>query len=266
MEKPDFLETIVAAKQKEVEAARLKNSEEALWEKALLVGRRRDFFGALAGQGAGDTRIIAEIKRASPSKGPLCPDLDPAALSRAYEKGGASCISVLTETGFFKAMEGDLGCARQCSRLPVLRKDFIISTWQIFETAVMGADAMLLIVAALDDDFLAEAIKLVKELGMTPLVEVHDESELERALKAGADLVGINNRNLKTFVTDLATTVRLAGLLPKGKKAVCESGIKNRGDISKIMDAGVSNFLIGETLVKSADPVSELRNLRGFSS
>lgn len=266
MDKPDFLETILEEKLRQVEEARLRISEEVLWEKALLAGKKRDFFGALSDFGAPDTCIIAEIKRASPSKGPLCPELDPASLARAYEKGGASCISVLTEASFFKARDGDLGSARQSSRLPVLRKDFIVSTWQVFETVVMGADAILLIVAALDDVFLAEAIKLAKEFAMNSLVEVHEECELERALKAGAELVGINNRNLKTFATDIGTTVRLAGLLPKGIKAVCESGIRSREDIKRVMDAGVGNFLIGETLVKSPDPEAMLRNLKGLAA
>ncbi|MBI5846189.1 MAG: indole-3-glycerol phosphate synthase TrpC [Deltaproteobacteria bacterium] len=266
MDKPDFLETILVEKMRQVEESRLRTCEEALWEKALLVGRKRDFFGALSEPGSRDACIIAEIKRASPSKGPLCPDLDPAALARAYEKGGASCISVLTDAPFFKALEGDLGSARQSSTLPVLRKDFIVSTYQVFETVVMGADAILLIVAALDDAFLAEAIKLAKEFKMTALVEVHEECELERALKAGAELVGINNRNLKTFVTDIGTTERLSKLLPQDKKAVCESGIKSREDILRIMDSGVCNFLIGETLVKSPDPTAMLRNLKGMAS
>ncbi len=263
MNTPDFLQKILAEKFCEVEAARARVSEEELWDAALVAGPRRNFVSALSPPGSDRVSVIAEIKRASPSKGPIRPDLSAAALAASYEEGGAAALSVLTESRFFGALPDDLSSARQGAALPVLRKDFIVTTYQVFETLVLGADAMLLIVAAVSDDFLAEALSICHEHRLPALVEVHSGEELARALAAGARIVGINNRNLKTFVTDIGTTVALAKLLPPGVIAVSESGIRSRDDVLRIRDAGVSNFLIGESLVRSEDPVALLAELTG---
>lgn len=263
MARSDFLQKILDRKKREVQKAREKISEQDLWEQALDSGPRRGFFARLSVPPESGAHIIAEIKRASPSKGVLREDLDPAEQARAYEEGGASAMSVLTDRPFFQAREGDLLEARRSVGLPVLRKDFVVSTYQIFESAVMEADAILLIAAALSDTFMREALSICAEVGLDALVETHTEEELDRALAAGADLVGINNRNLSTFETDIETCIRLAEKIPEGKVGVAESGIRNREDILAVKKAGIRCFLIGESLVKSEDPAAVLRTFLG---
>jgi indole-3-glycerol phosphate synthase len=198
--------------------------------------------------------VIAEIKRRSPSKGDLAPDLDPAVLARRYAEGGAACLSVLTDQVYFGGAVADLQAARASVGIPVLRKDFTIDEVQVFETRAIGADAILLIVAALPDDaHLADLHALAGELGLGVLVETHDDAELERALALSCRLIGINNRNLKTFETTLETTERLSPRVPKDRIVIGESGIFTPADIARLSRAGVSTFLVGESLMRQAD-------------
>jgi indole-3-glycerol phosphate synthase len=208
--------------------------------------------------------VIAEIKRASPSKGELRGEVDPAALARAYERGGAAAISVLTEEEFFRGSLEDLRKVRAAVALPVLRKDFIIDEWQVYEAADAGADALLLIVAALDHATLARLLRLTEdELGMDALVEVHDADELRRAQSCGAKIVGVNNRSLRTFEVTLETSVELAHVAAPGALLVSESGLRTRVDLERLAALGFKGFLIGETLMRSDDPETLLRELTG---
>jgi len=259
----DILERIVQTKRAEVDAAARKVPETGLRMQA--TGRRdiRPFFDALAQSPAGSPNIIAEIKRASPSKGVICADLDAAAQARAYAAGGAAALSVLTDGPYFKGSLEDLRAARAAVDLPVLRKDFTISAYQICEAAAAGADAVLLIVRILAPSQLRDYLALTRELGLSALVETHTPEEMQTALACGACLVGINNRNLKTFETSLETTLRMAAHLGPGQRAVAESGIRSRADIQRLQAAGIHNFLIGESLVRAPDPAALLRSLRG---
>lgn len=208
--------------------------------------------------------IIAEIKRASPSKGELRGEVDPAAVARAYERGGAAAISVLTEEEFFRGSLEDLRKVRSAVSLPVLRKDFIIGEWQVYEAAEAGADALLLIVAALDDAALTHLLQLTEEeLGMDALIEVHDAGELHRAESCGARIIGVNNRSLRTFEVTLETSAELARVAAPGALLVSESGLRARADIERLAALGFEGFLIGETLMRSDDPESLLRELSG---
>ena len=218
----------------------------------------RDFLAALRQPGIS---VIAEIKRASPSKGLLRADLDPAALAAVYAAHGAAAISVLTEPNCFQGSLADLAAARAAVTLPLLRKDFIVDPYQVYEARAHGADAFLLIVAALSSPALADLIELGRELGLTALVEVHDEAEVALALAAGAPVVGVNNRNLADFSVDLATTPRLRPLIPPAIPVVGESGIHSAADLARLAAAGVDAVLIGEALVTSADPGARLREL-----
>ncbi len=260
---PDILAKIVEHKKQEVVECRRHTPEETLARMARTRPKPRRFRNRLHPSGSPDATIIAEIKRASPSKGPIRPDLDPAALAREYEHGGAAALSVLTDVRHFKAGPDDLPTARAACALPVLRKDFIIDTYQIYESAALGADAILLIAGALTPRFLRQALDLCRALELDALVEVHTKAELDRASDAGADLLGINNRDLKTFAVDIRTTLRLSRHITRDQIAVCESGITDRSDIQTIMDAGVFNFLIGETLLRSPNPSQTLRELLG---
>ncbi len=206
-------------------------------------------------------RIIAEIKRASPSKGPLRPDLDPADLARAYVRGGAAALSVLTDGPFFGGSLDDLIAARNAVPVPVLRKDFLVSDYQIYEARAAGADAVLLIVRAVSPAFLRDALTLCEALRLAALVEVHDEAELETALDCGAQIMGVNNRNLKTFETSLETSLRLRSLIPEDRLMVAESGLRDRSDIQRLVSVGIGNFLIGESLVRADDPEAAVRAL-----
>jgi indole-3-glycerol phosphate synthase len=223
-------------------------------------GAIRDFEGALKGEGV---EIIAEVKRASPSKGWLCPDLDVTLMVQRYVQGGAAAISVLTEPGYFKGSLDDLETARQSADLPVLRKDFIFDPYQVYEARASGADAVLLIASILSLSELAALIELARMLGMVSLVEVHNKPEVEKALDAKVDLIGINNRNLADFSVDLGTTLKLRPLIPSPITVVSESGIKSYTDIATLQAAGVDAVLVGETLVSSPDPEARLRELRG---
>ncbi len=207
--------------------------------------------------------IIAEIKRASPVRGLLCEDFNPEKLAKTYQEGGAKAISVITEQRYFCGRGEYISLAKKSASLPVLRKDFIVSEYQLFESRVLGADAVLLIVSILDDETLKCLLRIARILGMDALVEVHCHAELNRALKVGAGMVGINNRNLKNFQVDLSTTLELAGAIPKEVFLVSESGIATREDMLRLEQAGVKAALIGETLVRDADPRRKLEELLG---
>ena len=256
----DILKRIVAHKKHEVQEAQRQNPLSALQDRAIRSSDSRSFSAALNQPGQ-QVRIIAEIKRASPSKGDICRDLDPAALARSYERGGAAALSVLTDEAFFKGGPADLLAARKACSLPVLRKDFIISEYQIYETAAWDADAVLLIVRILSANQLAEFLALSAELGLDALVEVHTASELETAIKAKADLIGINNRNLASFDTDLQTALSMIGKLEPYQIAVAASGISSRQDIEQNLKAGISRFLIGESLVRAQNPQAFVTHL-----
>ncbi len=255
-----ILDTIVAAKREEV--VRLKGAEPLaeLREKLKDIPQPRDFKKAIT---ALPCSIIAEIKGRSPSKGVLKEGLDPAATARLYEQGGAAAISVLTDEEFFAGSRRYLSDVRQRVSLPLLRKDFIIDPYQIYETLLIGGDALLLIAAILETSRLQEYIALAQSLGLHPLVEVHSAEELEKALAAGARIIGINNRNLKTFEVDLKTTLELAPAIPKDRILVSESGIHARTDIDVLMRIGVHAFLIGEALMTAPDIPAKLRELLG---
>ena len=216
-------------------------------------------FAAALGRGA----IIAEVKRRSPSRGVLREGIDPAATALTYQEHGAAAISVLTDGPFFGGSEADLRAVRAAVTLPVLRKEFIIDPWQILETRAIGADALLLIAALLSEGELRQYRELAASLGLAALVEVHDREELAKALAAGAPIVGINNRDLRTFVTDIGTSLALAPLIPPERVIVSESGIGTRGEIETLLAAGVRAFLIGETLITARDAGKKLEELSG---
>ncbi|HEY8496780.1 MAG TPA: indole-3-glycerol phosphate synthase TrpC [Limnochordales bacterium] len=256
-----ILERILAEKREEVARRRQELPLHALAAAAKSQPPARGFRQALA---ARDTvGVIAEVKRRSPSKGPLREDLDPSTLAQAYQHGGAACVSVLTDEPFFGGSRADLQAAREAVSLPVLRKDFIIDPYQVYEARAWGADAVLLIVAAVSAQQLGELLALTEELGMDALVEVHTAAELEAALAAGARLVGINNRDLRSFVTTLDVSLTLAGRIPPGVVLVSESGIQTRADVERLAAAGADAILVGETCVKSPDPSGAVASLAG---
>jgi indole-3-glycerol phosphate synthase len=257
----DILDRIVAAKRAEVAAARKEIPLERLRAAAEARCDIRPFGAALAAPGPSGVNIIAEVKRASPSKGVIRADLDPAGLAAAYAAGGAAALSVLTEKNFFMGSPADLVAARAAAPLPVLRKDFIVCDYQVYESAAMGADALLLIVRILPEAELADLIDLAAGLGLTALVEVYTEADLQAAGRAGARLIGINNRNLASFDTDLGHTLRLLPQLRPEQAAVAASGIRTREDIRRYRQQGVFNFLIGESLVRSENPAAFLKEL-----
>jgi indole-3-glycerol phosphate synthase len=263
----NILDTIV--EQKKLEVARLPERLIAagdLRDAMLERGERRDFAAALRNPRAGSVALIAEVKKASPSAGVICPDFDPVRIARAYEAAGASCLSVLTDERFFQGSLDYLRQIRAAVGLPLLRKDFIIDERQILEAIEWGADAILLIVAILDDARLRRFHGLAAEAGLAVLVEVHDEAELDRALSAGAGLIGVNNRDLKTFKVDLATTERLAERLAVQSPRpllVAESGIHSRADVERLERCGAGAILVGESLVKRGDIRAKVRELIG---
>jgi indole-3-glycerol phosphate synthase len=255
---PDILARIVESKREEIAGSAVTRDE---WEhRAYDFQGRRDFRSALAVR---PPSIIAEIKKASPSKGLLIEEFDPPALARDYELGGAAALSVLTDERFFQGGMSDLVSARRAVSLPVLRKDFTLEEIQVAEAAAHGADAILLIAAILPEVRLRELREYAARFGMAALVEVHDKDELALALASGASVVGVNNRNLRTFEVSLETSLRLAEHIPGGTLKVSESGIRCGADILKLRAAGFDAFLIGEHLVKSTDRASAVKELRG---
>jgi indole-3-glycerol phosphate synthase len=259
---PAYLETIVAAHRAQA-ALDHRDLDEAV-EEAGRAGPVRPFANAIgkaaARHGIG---LIAEIKRRSPSKGDLDPRLDPALLALDYQDGGAACLSVLTDREFFGGSAGDLRSARSACALPVLRKDFTVSALDVCDARVMGADAVLLIVAALSDAELSSYLDLSRRCGLTPLVVVHDELELRRALDAGADVIGVNQRDLHTFEVDHQRAQKLGSMMPPGVLAVAESGIMDHGDVRRLVEAGYQAVLVGEALVRSGDRPAEVARLLG---
>lgn len=207
--------------------------------------------------------IIAEIKKASPSKGLLAPDFAPAAFAASYERNGATCLSVLTDTDFFQGSDADLRDARAACHLPVLRKDFTLDDYQVYEARAIGADCILLIVAALGDTQMRDLAALARDLGLDVLVEVHDETELERALLVDTPLIGINNRDLRTFEVHLQTTLGLLAKIPPGRTVISESGIRTPADVSLLREHGVNAFLVGEAFMRTPDPGAKLAELFG---
>jgi len=259
--KTDFLTRIIEDKKLAVTAAKKKMPENRLRDDAFQPRQRRPFRECFTRPGPAGINIIAEIKRASPSKGVICPDLDPAQYARAYERGGAAALSVLTEQIYFHGSVTDLTAARAATSLPVLRKDFIVSTYQLYESALLNADAVLLIVRILSRQQLQEYLDLCRRLQLDALVEVHSEMDIETANWSGAELIGINNRNLSSFKTDIQTAVRIKSLLQPQQTVVAASGIVTRLDIEKNLQAGIWNFLIGESLVRSRNPEKFLKTL-----
>jgi indole-3-glycerol phosphate synthase len=253
-----ILERIVAAKRAEIAAARERQPLAALEARARAAPMARGFDAALV---ARTPAVIAEIKKASPSRGVLRASFHPAAIARSYEMAGAACLSVLTDRQFFQGSAEDLQSARAACSLPVLRKDFVIDPYQVFESRAMSADCILLIAACLSPAEMTELEALARRLGMAVLVEVHEAAELEAALALQTPLIGINNRNLKTFETRLETTLELLPRVPAGRRVVTESGILSSADVKRMLAAGVTAFLVGEAFMRASDPGAGLADL-----
>ena len=264
---PDILQRIVSVKHEEIAAARAVRSLASLRaesESAELRANLRPFEAALRAKvAAGRAAVIAEVKKASPSKGVLRENFVPADIAASYERGGAACLSVLTDVQFFQGHADYLQQARAACSLPVLRKDFMVDAYQVFEARAMGADCILLIAACLDDSLMADLEAQALALGMAVLVEVHDGAELDRALRLKTPLVGINNRNLRTFEVTLDTTLGLLPNVPKDRLLVTESGILGPADVKRMRDADVHAFLVGEAFMRAADPGAALASLFG---
>jgi indole-3-glycerol phosphate synthase len=259
---PDVLAAIVGAARRIVEVRRESLPEHALERRAAAQPDRRGAFES-ALRGGRVPRIIAECKRRSPSRGVLRRDYDPVALARGYERAGAAALSVLTEPAFFDGAPEHLQAVRAAVAVPILRKDFIVDSYQVLEARAWGADAVLLIAAALNDAGLASLVRHATELGLAALVEAHDATELTRALEAGAHVIGVNNRNLRTLAVDTATAADLIDLLPDEIVAVAESGLRSRADIDRLGAAGYDAFLIGEQFMTASDPARALAGLIG---
>ena len=257
----DKLTEICDTKRSEVAARKNLASLSELDSRAATQSAPRGFEAALRAKAATGFALIAEIKQASPSKGLIRADFDPAAHAAAYQQGGATCLSVLTDAPYFQGHEDYLIAARAACHLPVLRKDFMVDPWQVAEARSIGADAILIIVAALDDAQMAEIEAAARERGMDVLVEVHSEAEMDRAARLQSRLIGVNNRDLKRFVTDLATTERLAPLAPEGTLLVSESGINSHADLQRLSRSGIRTFLVGESLMRQDNIADATRAL-----
>jgi indole-3-glycerol phosphate synthase len=260
----DVLQRILTRKAEEIRERAEKLSLRELSARCADLPATRGFVAALRAKiAAGNAAVIAEVKKASPSKGVIRPDFHPAEIAASYQKGGAACLSVLTDVDFFQGADAYLQEARAACSLPVLRKDFTLDAYQVYEARALGADCILLIVAALGDAALAELSHLAMELGMDVLIEVHDIDELERALPIGAPLIGINNRSLRTFEVSLETTLSMLPAVPRDRLLVTESGIVTPADVQRMRASGVHAFLVGETFMRAEDPGMELARLFG---
>ena len=259
---PDILKRILARKLEEIDERIRKTSMQALGQRAAEADAPRGFIYHLQEKlQAGRAAVIAEIKKASPSRGVLREDFNPGQIAMSYEKGGAACLSVLTDVDFFKGADAYLLQARAACSLPVLRKDFIVDPYQVYEARALGADCVLLIVAALSDSMLRELLQLTSHLGMDALVEVHDAEELERALAIPAPLLGINNRDLRSFETSLDVTLGFLEQIPDDRIVVTESGIHTVEDVALMRSRGVNAFLVGEAFMKAPEPGEKLTEL-----
>lgn len=259
---PDILKKIIDRKIEEIQQRKSQTSEEWLKEKLTDASPVRGFVDSMKSRIANNqAAVIAEIKKASPSKGVMRENFQPAEIAKSYEQGGASCLSVLTDIDFFQGSDEYLQQARAACNLPVIRKDFIIDPYQVYEARAIGADCILLIVAVLSDEQMQALYDLATELGMDVLIETHDEAELKRALPLNADLVGINNRNLRNFETSLDTTLDLLGRIPDDRIVVTESGIHTAEHVQLMRDHKVNAFLVGEAFMRADDPGVELKKL-----
>ncbi len=258
----NILQNILARKAEEIIERAGRLSMQELGKRAAALPPPRDFVGALRAKiDAGQPAVIAEIKKASPSQGVIRQDFDPVSIAKSYEICGAACLSVLTDRDFFQGSEEYLQQARQVCHLPVLRKDFTIDRYQVYEARAIGADCILLIVAALDDALLIELLALAEHLSLATLVEVHDRTEMERALSVGAEFIGINNRNLRSFETRLETTYELMQMVDDKVLLVTESGIHTRADVAAMRKRDINCFLVGEAFMRAADPGAKLKEL-----
>jgi indole-3-glycerol phosphate synthase len=261
---PDILKKILQRKQEEIAERSQKVSLQQLKQQAQAASPSRGFINAIAAKiKQGKPGIIAEIKKASPSKGVMRESFDPVAIAKTYEQHGAACLSILTDRDFFQGCEDYLKQARAATKLPVIRKDFIIDPYQVYEARAINADCILLIVSALDDVKLNELLALAHQLGMDVLMEVHDREELQRAIRSGARLIGINNRNLRTFELSLNTTLDMRAMVPADRLLVTESGILSPQDVQLMRDHDVHAFLVGEAFMKADNPGEKLSELFG---